>query len=114
MTILDTRPNDSAVVAELSWSSPDTDLWVASRSGDYAGMVEFRDGHFVVQNHLGETIATCSSIPSAQAALEAAAVGAAAPVVARLLSTLVTSAPRPLATRTAKTGYVRSTAVHAS
>jgi len=114
MTILDTRPHDTAVVAELSWSSPDTDLWVASRSGDYAGMVEFRDGHFVVQNHLGETVATCSSIPTAQAALAATAETASAPVVTRLLSTLASSTPRPLATRAPKTGYVRSTSVRAN
>ena len=106
MTIIDTRSHDTAV-AGLSWSSPDKDLWVANLDGDYAGMVEFRDGHFIVQNHLGETVATCSSIPTAMEALESAANAAAEPAVTRFLATLTTK-PNPLATRVPKTGYVRN------
>jgi len=66
--------DDAQVVdAPVSWTAPETDLWVASRSGEYAGMVEFHDGHFVARDSTGNEIGFFSSIPAAQAAVDAAA-----------------------------------------
>ena len=113
MTLFDTRSPDTTLVPELAWSSPDSNLWVASLNGDYAGMVEFTDGHFAVHNAQGESVATCSSIPEAQSALAAQATTTAAPAAVRFLATLATTSPRPLSLRTPKTGYVRSGSVHA-
>ena len=113
MTLFDTRSPDAGTAAapELSWSSPDTNLWVANRDGDYAGMVEFIDGHFAVQNAHGEHIATCSSIPEALTAREVHSAAPAAPAAVRFLATLASTAPGH---RTPKTGYVRRGAAHSS
>jgi len=112
MTLFDTRSPDAdtAVAPELSWSSPDTNLWVANHDGDYAGMVEFVDGHFAVQNAQGEHVATCTSIPEAMTALETQAEAPAPPAPLRFLATLASTSPTH---RTPKTGYVRRTSVNA-
>ena len=73
------------VDAPISWTSPETDLWVASRSGEYAGMIEFRDGHFIALDSMGTELGMFSSIPTARSAVEVG--GTASPGVAR--------APRP-------------------
>jgi hypothetical protein len=71
MTMFDTRRDAVSTTADLAWSNPDFDLWVATVGGDYAGMVEFTEGHFVVRDAMAAPIATCSSIPEAQATLAA-------------------------------------------
>ncbi|TBN57675.1 hypothetical protein EYE40_09905 [Glaciihabitans arcticus] len=53
------------------WSSPDAGLWVASTQGDYAGMIEFADGRFVVTDATGRAVGTATSIPLAKLALAA-------------------------------------------
>jgi hypothetical protein len=67
MSIRDSRTRGTAT--DIVWSSPEGNLWVASANGDYAGLVEFIDGHFSVRGSTGSVIAECSSIPAAQAAL---------------------------------------------
>jgi len=54
---------------DVDWTSPDAGLWVASTGGDYAGMIEFTEGHFVVSDATGRVIATTPSIPAAKLAL---------------------------------------------
>ena len=71
MTVLDIRRNEATLPVDVAWSSPDLDLWVATIDGDFAGMVEFTDGHFVVSDHTGTVLTTTSSIPDAQSALSA-------------------------------------------
>jgi hypothetical protein len=56
-------------VTEISWRSPELNLWVATSNGEYAGMVEFLDGHFVARGRTGDVIDHLSSIPSAQKAV---------------------------------------------
>jgi hypothetical protein len=70
MTVLDIRINEATKPVDVVWSSPDTDLWVATIDGDFGGMIEFVDGHFVVTDQTGSIVTSASSIPSAQAALE--------------------------------------------
>jgi hypothetical protein len=67
MPIRDSRTRGTAT--DIVWSTPESNLWVASANGDYAGLVEFIDGHFSVRGSTGAVIAECSSIPAAQAAL---------------------------------------------
>ena len=69
MTVLDTRLTAAVPTVDVTWASPDNGLWVATINGDYAGMVEFADGHFVVSDHTGTVLTTTSSIPDAQSAL---------------------------------------------
>jgi hypothetical protein len=51
----------------LSWVSPEDNLWVASVNGEYAGMVEFEDGHFIVRDPTGHDLGSHSSLPDAKA-----------------------------------------------
>ncbi|MCU1404533.1 MAG: hypothetical protein JWQ43_836 [Glaciihabitans sp.] len=66
MTLFDTRPVTNAAPVEIVWSTPDRNLWVAMVNGDYAGMIEFTDGHFVVRDMANHIVATAVSIPAAQ------------------------------------------------
>jgi hypothetical protein len=54
---------------KISWRSPELNLWVATSNGEYAGMVEFLDGHFVARGRTGDIIDHFSSIPAAQDAV---------------------------------------------
>jgi len=69
MTAVDIRINEATQPVDVVWSTPDNNLWVATVDGEFAGMVEFADGHFVVTDHTGSTVTSESSIPAAQAAL---------------------------------------------
>ena len=105
MTILQERGTDAAST-EVSWSSPDLNLWVATVNGDYAGMIEFTDGHFVVNDHTGAIVATTSSIPAAQSELTAhAEARVAANPVAELISHIA-----PRLSRAPRTSYARGAA----
>jgi hypothetical protein len=105
MTLVQTRGTEAAST-EVSWSSPDLNLWVATVNGDYAGMIEFTDGHFVVNDHTGEIVATTSSIPAAQSELTAhAEARVAANPVTELISHLA-----PRLSRAPRTSYARGNA----
>ena len=69
MSLFDGRVSRTTSAPALDWSTPDSNLWVAASNGDYAGLVEFVDGHFNVRNSTGAIVAVCTSIPDAQAAL---------------------------------------------
>ncbi|WP_440710591.1 hypothetical protein [Herbiconiux sp. YIM B11900] len=44
----------------LTWSNPESQLWIAYREGEYAGMVEYGDGHFLASGSRGEDLGTFS------------------------------------------------------
>ena len=67
MTILETRSTADATT--VTWTSPDTDLWVATIDGEYFGMIEFVGGHFVTSDATGVVLSSASSIPAAKALL---------------------------------------------
>jgi hypothetical protein len=69
MTTFNPRTARDTLATDIVWSSPESNLWVATANGDYAGLVEFVDGHFSVRSSTGSVVAECSSIPAAQAAL---------------------------------------------
>jgi len=64
---------DMGSVATMLWTSPESNLWVADSDGEYAGLVEFRDGHFVARNRTDTALGVFSDIPSAKSAVTAAA-----------------------------------------
>jgi hypothetical protein len=66
------RPTEGHLIT-MVWSSPEVGLWVAMGDGEYAGMIEFADGHFVARGRTGEIIDTFSSIPVAKSAVVARA-----------------------------------------
>ncbi|WP_066043929.1 hypothetical protein [Herbiconiux solani] len=54
----------------LTWSEPETKLWVASRDGEYAGMIEYLAGHFVATGATGHDLGSYSSLDSAMASVD--------------------------------------------
>ena len=86
--VLPSRPE----TATVRWASPETRLWVATVDGEYAGMVEFSDGHFVTHDRTGRTVATSSSLPAAQRAiLQPSASPISLPYVAAVAGTVALS-----------------------
>lgn len=67
MTAVIERIETTAIV----WAEPDAALWVASTSGEYAGMVEFRDGRFAASSSTGTDLGDFVSLLRAKAAVEA-------------------------------------------
>ena len=68
MTIERTRTATEAS-ARVLWSSPEQNLWVANREGEYAGMVEFANGHFLARDRTGNFIDAFTDVPSAKTAV---------------------------------------------
>ncbi|WP_228498088.1 MULTISPECIES: hypothetical protein [unclassified Plantibacter] len=54
----------------VAWAEPDATLWVASVDGEYAGMVEFRDGRFVAASSTGKDLGVFVSLLRAKEAVE--------------------------------------------
>ena len=108
MTTLDSRTSSKVAPAEISWTTPDTNLWVATVDGDYAGMIEFDNGHFLVRNQTNSAIATHISVPRAQDALAEHLRARALPAAARLLNALTHLDTRsPFLDRRPRPGYAR-------
>jgi hypothetical protein len=53
----------------LVWTSPETKLWVATLSGEFAGYVEFTAGHFAVTDATGHPRPPHATLRAAQASL---------------------------------------------
>lgn len=60
----------STIEAPLRWSSPEAKLWVATREGEFAGFVEFREGHYVVSDGAGRELAPRATLREAKGALD--------------------------------------------
>jgi hypothetical protein len=113
MTIFDTRAATKVSPAEILWTTPDANLWVATVDSDYAGMIEFDDGHFVVRGMTNNTVATCATIPAAKDAFAKYVHSRSLPAAVRLLSTLATADPRsPFLDRRPRPGYARGKVQH--
>lgn len=108
MTIFDNRTSSNVAQAEISWTTPDANLWVATVDGDYAGMIEFDNGHFLVRNKTNTTIATQISVLRAQDALAEHVHSRSLPVAARLFNALTQLEKRsPFLDRRPRPGYAR-------
>jgi hypothetical protein len=51
------------------WATPEPGLWIATRSGEYAGMLEERDGKIFAASATGSPMGTFDSIVDAQRVL---------------------------------------------
>ena len=56
-------------VPEIIWATPEAKLWIATREGEYAGMVEYAEGHFVASGPIGDDLGSFSDVAQAQAAV---------------------------------------------
>jgi hypothetical protein len=54
-------------VPDVRWTSPEAKLWVATRGADFAGFVEFREGHYVVTDGRGAQLDDCATLREAKA-----------------------------------------------
>ena len=61
-----TKPSVSIVPPAVGWSSPEADLWVANRDGEYAGMVEAVSGTFVARDSRGRNLGNEASLVAAK------------------------------------------------
>lgn len=57
----------------VQWSTPEAKLWVGMRSGEYAGMIEYAEGHFVVSGPTGGRLGSHSDLAQAMKAVETGA-----------------------------------------
>jgi hypothetical protein len=60
---------DRPPVIEPTWSQPADELWIGSVGGEFAGMIEFADGHFVATDRTGVLLDNFSGIPGAMNAV---------------------------------------------
>ena len=60
---------------EISWNSPEAKLWVGTRGGEYAGMIEYSAGHFVATGPAGERFGGYSDVAQAKRAIDDRASG---------------------------------------
>ncbi|MEO5534655.1 MAG: hypothetical protein ABIR17_05930 [Pseudolysinimonas sp.] len=59
-----------AEIREIRWMSPVAGLWVASRRGEHAGMVERIDGIYRARNSRGREVGKFDDLDAARAAVE--------------------------------------------
>jgi len=79
--------------ATVVWAEPDATLWVASTAGEYAGMVEFRDGRFAASSSTGQHLGDFVSLLRAKGAVEAGpATSARFPYIAAVVASAIVSA----------------------
>lgn len=69
MTAVDSPATAVSFDCDVLWICPDTNLWVAQGSGEFLGMVEFAEGHFVSTHRAGGLIDTFSDLPAARRAV---------------------------------------------
>jgi len=105
MTTLEMTTIELSAPPTIVWSSPDINLWVATAAGEFAGMIEFSQGHFVVSDATGSLVTTSTNIPAAQRAL----VEHTAPQPAREIATGLAYKPNFLS-RAPRTNYRRNAA----
>ncbi|HEV7949925.1 MAG TPA: hypothetical protein VGP24_09180 [Glaciihabitans sp.] len=54
---------------EVRWTTPEAKLWVATQGDDFAGFVEFSDGHYEVTDGRGVQLAARATLREAKASL---------------------------------------------
>lgn len=56
--------------SEVRWMSPAVGLWVATRGGEHAGLVERRDGTYHARSARGRALGSFADLDSALAAID--------------------------------------------
>ena len=64
-SVLTPQPSEQAT----QWATPEPGLWIATRRGEYAGMLEERDGKVFAVNATGAPMGTYDNIADAQRVL---------------------------------------------
>lgn len=64
------RTPDLESRSAVMWASPSAGLWVASKRGEHAGMVERIDGRYVATNGRGRTVGDFDDLSSAREAID--------------------------------------------
>jgi hypothetical protein len=67
------HPDITPAALRLLWTTPAPALWVALRGGEFAGMVESRDAHFVASGSTGQVVGVFAGLPEAKRAVSAGA-----------------------------------------
>jgi len=71
MTLELSHPADAQSVSSLvTWISPDRGLWVASRGGEYLGMIERRDNRYFPTDAKGRSVGSFEGFTEAQIAID--------------------------------------------
>ena len=71
ITVLELPHNLYAEASEpLAWTAPGPNLWVATRSGEFAGFVEFNDGLYLVTDELGRALPAAATLNQAKSSLD--------------------------------------------
>jgi hypothetical protein len=60
----------SGANVSVEWSSPHSNVWIGRRGDDDAGVVEFVDGHFVVNDANGCAVKSFASLLAAKQSVE--------------------------------------------
>ena len=68
------------IAAPLSWATPESKLWIASRNGEYAGMIEYTEGHFLATGATGFDLGGFSDLGQAMAAVDRGPIAGRLPV----------------------------------
>lgn len=64
------RTPDLEARSAIQWMSPAAGLWVASKRGDHAGMVERTDGRYVATNGRGRKVGEFDGLAAAREAID--------------------------------------------
>ena len=67
---LELTSNDLAAPRELRWMSPEHGLWVASRDGEFLGMIERIDGRYKASDARGRSRGVHEGLAEAQFAVD--------------------------------------------
>ena len=81
------RPAEGQL-SDVNWMSPERGLWVASRRGEHAGMVERLDGLYHARNARGRELGSFDDLDSARRSIDGHAYdppGASRQLITRLL-----------------------------
>ncbi|MFB2556191.1 hypothetical protein [Herbiconiux liangxiaofengii] len=70
----------ASIAAPLNWSTPESKLWIAARRGEYAGMIEYTEGHFMATGATGFDLGAFSNLTQAMESVDRGALPGRLPV----------------------------------
>ncbi|MFF2050576.1 hypothetical protein ACFVU2_03150 [Leifsonia sp. NPDC058194] len=65
-----TTPAAADPTEDVTWTTPESRLWVATRASSFVGLIEFTENHFLVTDSTRTVIGTFAGLAQAKAALE--------------------------------------------
>jgi hypothetical protein len=67
---LQLTPASTGTSSEVSWKSPASGLWVATRRGEHAGMIERSNGSYHARSARGRALGSFPDLDSARAVID--------------------------------------------